>query len=243
MHSLPRPAVFAHRGASHDAPENTLRAFELALQQNADGIELDVHLSADRQVVVIHDSKLARTTNGRGRVEKHTLAELRTLDAGEGETIPTLAEVLDLVGNQVVLNIELKGFSSNEEDLPREVLGLTADFCLNETVIYSSFDPQMLIQLHRINPDARAGLLLPPGNLSMMIRSFFTPFVRPWSLHPHHKSVSKRFMRVAERNRQPVFTYTVNHPEDMRRVFDLGVSGIFTDVPPLAQQVRGEIVK
>ncbi|MBN2044083.1 MAG: glycerophosphodiester phosphodiesterase [Anaerolineales bacterium] len=240
MHSFPRPAIFAHRGASHDAPENTLKAFQLALQQNADGIELDVHLSADQQVVVIHDSDLNRTTNGRGRVEELSLHDLKQLDAGEGETIPTLVEVLELVGDQILLNIELKGFSSDADKLPQAVLGLTRDFGLSDRVIYSSFDPHVLMLLHRLDPAAQAGLLLPPGNLSAMIRTFFSPFVRPWSLHPHFESVTERFIRVANKNNQPVFTYTVNQPEDMRKVFRLGVSGIFTDIPLLAQKVREE---
>src|SRR6266496_640164 len=115
LESLPRPIVFAHRGASAHAPENTIAAFELALAQNADAIELDVKLTADGHVVVIHDSTVDRTTGSRGRVKDLSLAQLRSLDAGSffsekyrGEKIPTLEEVLEAVGKRTIINVELK---------------------------------------------------------------------------------------------------------------------------------------
>ena len=104
--SFPKPAIFAHRGASGSAPENTMAAFQLALQQHADGIELDVHLTADGQVVVIHDQDLSRTTNGQGMVDQLTLEELKHLDAGNGEQIPTLEEVLIQIGDQISWTIQ-----------------------------------------------------------------------------------------------------------------------------------------
>lgn len=229
------PAIFAHRGASHDAPENTLKAFKLALDQGADGIELDVHLSADGHVVVIHDGDLERTTDGTGRVEETTLAELHQLNAGEGEKIPTLAEVLDLVGDKLTTNIELKGFSGDVRQLPGAVLGLVNDFGLADQIIYSSFDPRMLIQLHRKDPDARAGMLLPPG--ATFARMVFSQLVHPWSLHPHFVSVNKAFMRRAERHGYSVNAWTVNRREDIQRMIDLGVDGIITDLPSLAIEV------
>jgi len=230
------PAIFAHRGASHDAPENTLKAFQLALEQGSDGIELDVHLSADGHVVVFHDNELSRTTNGRGRVEEKRLEELRLLDAGEGERIPTLAEVLDLVRDKLTINIELKGFSGEMKRLPRAVLELVSDFGLEEHVIYSSFDPRMLIQLHRVDSAARAGMLLPPGVGA--VRAVFSQFVHPWSLHPHYGSVNRGFLRRTHKFNYQVFTWTVNQREDIQRMIDLGVDGIITDLPVLALEVR-----
>ena len=103
-----KPKIIAHRGASGHAPENTMAAFRLAMEQHADGIELDVMLSKDGHVVVIHDATVNRTTNGTGRVSALTLAELQTLDAGNGEHIPTLEEVLETFGDQWVINVELK---------------------------------------------------------------------------------------------------------------------------------------
>src|SRR5512139_1614857 len=128
LESLTQPVVFAHRGASAHAPENTLAAFELALAQQADAIELDVKLSADGQVMVIHDSSVDRTTNGHGKVQDMTLAELKALDAGSffnsqfaGEKIPTLNEVFEAMGKRTFINIELKNHRSHGEDLVETV--------------------------------------------------------------------------------------------------------------------------
>ncbi|MBU0511232.1 MAG: glycerophosphodiester phosphodiesterase, partial [Chloroflexi bacterium] len=114
---LPRPAIFAHRGASAYAPENTLAAFDLAIRQNADAIELDAKLSADGHVVIIHDQTVDRTTDGTGRVSDLQLAALQELDAGctydeafRHERIPTLGEVFDAVGRKILINVELTNY-------------------------------------------------------------------------------------------------------------------------------------
>ncbi|MCL7453535.1 MAG: glycerophosphodiester phosphodiesterase, partial [Anaerolineae bacterium] len=119
-----RPLNFAHRGASHEAPANTLAAFELAAEMGADGIELDVHLSRDGELVVIHDFSLEGTTNGHGRVGDRTLPELKALDAGSWfdprlavQRIPTLQEVIDAVAARLLLNIELKSDSWQDHGL------------------------------------------------------------------------------------------------------------------------------
>ncbi|NIV29434.1 MAG: glycerophosphodiester phosphodiesterase, partial [Anaerolineae bacterium] len=121
---LDRPLNFAHRGASHQAPENTLAAFLLASELGADGIELDVQLSRDGEIVVIHDFVLDTTTDGAGPVRERTLAELKELDAGHrfdsayaGQEIPTLQEVIDAVGHRLLLNIELKTASWRDDGL------------------------------------------------------------------------------------------------------------------------------
>src|SRR6266508_4424456 len=113
--------IYAHRGASATEPENTLRAFRRALDIGAEGIEFDVHLTADRVPVVIHDRNVARTTNGRGNVDELTLAELTELDAGNSERIPTFHDVLDLVGDRVHLDVEIK-----QAGIEREVLATLA---------------------------------------------------------------------------------------------------------------------
>src|SRR5512145_3196062 len=117
--SLPKPLIFAHRGASAHAPENTLAAFELAIAQNADALELDVKLSADGHAVVIHDTTVDRTTGSEGRVKDLSLAELRSLDAGtffsekySGERIPTMEEVFESVGKRILINVELTNSNS-----------------------------------------------------------------------------------------------------------------------------------
>jgi glycerophosphoryl diester phosphodiesterase len=129
-----RPLILAHRGASRIAPENTLVAFCLALEQGADGLELDVQLSRDGVPVVFHDSELSRTTDGRGRISEKTLAELRTLDAGKwfdprfaGERIPTLEEVFEAFGDRALYNIELKAFGVQDDGLVQAVVAWTVN--------------------------------------------------------------------------------------------------------------------
>ena len=121
---LPKATIFAHRGASVYAPENTLAAFEAAVQQHADAIELDAKLTADRQVVVIHDQTVDRTTNGSGEVQKMSLEAIRELDAGsffdvqfKGEKIPLLSEVFEAVGKRIFINIELTNYASLIDEL------------------------------------------------------------------------------------------------------------------------------
>ena len=124
-----RPLNFAHRGASYEAPANTLAAFLLACELGADGIELDVHLSSDGEVVVIHDFDVEATTDGQGRVRDKTLAELKALDAGgwfdptfAGQRIPTLQEVIDAIGHHLLLNVELKTDNLRDDGLPAAVV-------------------------------------------------------------------------------------------------------------------------
>src|SRR3972149_525582 len=131
LSGFPIPAIFAHRGSSAHAPENTLAAFELALQQEADGIELDAKLSADQQEDIIHDQTVDRTTHGTGRVRDLSPPALRELDAGShfdvafrGELIPTLAEVFEAVGKRTFINIELKNYESPNDPLPQKVVQL-----------------------------------------------------------------------------------------------------------------------
>ena len=231
-------AIFAHRGASAYAPENTMAAFRSALSCRADGIELDVHLSADHQVVVIHDDDVSRTTNGRGKVYELTLEELRRLDAGQGEAIPTLMEVLELIGDRMLVNIELKGFPGSAASLPEKVTRLVNDLSLNSTVIYSSFHPRLLIRTRRYAPQAKCGLLMLDGAMQSTLPMITSVFVHPWSLHPHYSSVTHNYIKRANRKHKAVITYTVNQPQEMQRLFNLGVHGIITDDPILAIEVR-----
>lgn len=230
------PAVIAHRGASASAPENTLAAFRLALEHQADGIELDVHLSADGHLVVIHDDDLDRTTTGTGKVGQLTLEEIRAADAGNGEKVPTLDEVLTLIQDKMWINIELKGFAPYSPLLPEKILTLVTTHGLGKKIIYSSFDPRLLIQIHKLQPDAKVGLLLYPGLDGTLVRWLFEPFVRPWSLHPHFSLARPKFMRRARRKGLAVLCWTVNQPKEIRRLTDLGAWGIITDKPDLAIQ-------
>jgi glycerophosphoryl diester phosphodiesterase len=236
LSQFPSPVIIAHRGDSAHAPENTLAAFRLALEKNADGIELDVHLSADGRVIVIHDTDLSRTTNGQGKVGDYSLTELRQLDAS-GEPIPLLEEVLGILGSRAILNIELKG---KDKRLPACVVQLVEKHNKQNQIVYSSFNPFLLWRIKQIAPEAALGLLLLPGIISKVIQSIFEPHLKPWSLHPHFSSITPKFIEKARRKGRRVITYTVNKPEDIKRLIKLGIDGIFTDDPSAAVAIRTE---
>lgn len=247
LQDLPTPAIFAHRGASAHAPENTLPAFQSALDQHADGIELDVTLSADGQVVVIHDSTIDRTTNGKGAVKRMDYAVIRQFDAGSwyGETfkgthIPTLDEVLTLVGDRIFTNIEIKPFYSPMKQLVDKVAKVVTRHSLEKRVIFSSFNPSALVMINRLLPSVPVGFLLMPGFLGALFKSLFGKSVPYRSLHPHYSAVSPKMIRDARDNGCKILAYTVNKVEDMRRLYAIGIDGIITDDPSLAIQVRSE---
>lgn len=241
--NLPRPAIFAHRGASAYAPENTLAAFELALHQGADAIELDAKLTADGQVVVIHDTSVDRTTAHKGMVKYLTLAELRHLDAGshfdvafQGESIPTLEEVFRAVGQLTYINIELTNYNAPLDDLPEKVATLVKRYKLTRRVMFSSFNPIALLRIHRILPDIPIGLLAAKGWPGAWARSWIGHSIPYQSLHPELSDVTEELIEATHQRQSRMFVYTVNQAEDMQRLFALGVDGIFTDDPVLARQ-------
>jgi len=229
------PAIIAHRGDNAHAPENTLAAFRQAIEKKANGIELDVQLSADGKVVVIHDTTLDRTTNGQGKVGAQTFAELRKLDAGGGELIPALEEVLDILPEGMILNIELKG---SDKRLAPAVTELVAKHGKQDQIVYSSFNPFLLQALKKTAPNARLGLLLLPGFCGTFVHLLFEPLLQPWSLHPQFKSITPGFIKKAKRHNRQILTYTVNQLKDVRRMIEIGVDGIITDDPEVITALR-----
>jgi glycerophosphoryl diester phosphodiesterase len=245
--ALPRPAIIAHRGASAYAPENTLAAFKLALQQGADAIELDAKLSADGQVVVIHDQTVDRTTPFHGKVSDYRLAQLRKMDAGshfdiafKGEPIPTLEEVFKAVGQLTYINVELTNYASPTDPLPEKVAELVRHFKLSHRVIFSSFNPIALGRIRRLIPEAPIGLLAFPGIKGWLARSWLGRLLKYHSLHPEVGDVTAALVNRVQRRGCRIFVYTVNQQDEMQRLFALGVDGIFTDDPLLAHKTLRE---
>ena len=245
--SISQPVIFAHRGASAHAPENTLAAFELALTQNADAIELDVKLSADGRAVVIHDSTVDRTTGSQGRVKDLTFAQLKTLDAGSffsetyrGEKIPSLEEVFEAVGKRTFINVELTNYTTPRDSLVETVCMLVKQFGLQERVMFSSFFASNLSKARAYLPDVPRGLLAFDGWLGAWARSFGFNFGKYQALHPYLKDVTPEQVQRVHRLNRRIHVWTVNAAEDMRRLFHWGVDAIFTDDPQLALQVRSE---
>ncbi|MCS6827046.1 MAG: hypothetical protein NZ553_10575 [Caldilinea sp.] len=233
-----KPAVFAHRGARRAAPENTLPAFARALEMGVAGIELDVHRSADGRLVVIHDFTVDKTTNGQGRVEQMTAAELRRLDAGgyfdpkfAGVQIPFLEEVLELVGDRCRLNIEIKSMHPYADDASDGVAALIRERKLYDRVIVSSFNPITLIKMRYLDAKIALGVLY-DASMPVFLRNMWAgPPLRPEAQHPHHALIDAEFMAWARSLPAAVNTWTVNAVEEAQRLAALGVDVIITDVP------------
>jgi glycerophosphoryl diester phosphodiesterase len=246
MHFLRHERVLnlAHCGASAVAPPNTLAAFDKAIELGADGIEFDVHLSADGVPVVIHDFTVEATTDGSGRVADLTLAQLKELDAGSsfapafaGEHIPTLQEVLEAVGGQLLLNIELKTVSPRDHGLERAVIDQVKQHELSDRVLLSSFNPFSLRRAKGIAPHIPTGLLYAPGMPLPLRRAWMASLVPHEARHPEHTMVDGRYMAWARRHDYRVHTWTVDDPNEMRHLIALGVDAIITNVPDTLHDV------
>lgn len=248
--TLPYSIIFAHRGASAHAPENTLAAFELAIEQGADAIELDAKLSADGQVIVIHDATVNRTTGANGRVKDLSLAQLRELDAGgffsanfQREKIPTLEEVFEAVGKRTFINIELTNYNTPRDHLVESVCALVKKFGLQKRVLFSSFLSRNLAHARRYLPEVPSGLLALSGILGLWPRSFGFAFGKYDALHPNIRNATQEQIYFVHRLKKRIHVWTVNAEEDLRRMFKWGVDAVFTDDPQLAVKVRGEKVE
>jgi glycerophosphoryl diester phosphodiesterase len=243
---FPHPILFAHRGASAYAPENTLEAFQLAFQQGADGIELDVKLSADGEVVVIHDATLERTTNGHGRVESLPLIKLRSLDTGSyfsedfrGAKIPTLKEVFKIAGGIGIINIELTNYSTPHDTLVQKVCELVRSHGLQKRVLFSSFLAHNLVKAAGQLPEVPRGLLALPGWKGAWARSFGFMFGDYHALHSHLSDADPQQIQRVHRLKRRAHVWTANTEEEVRRLKDWDVDGIFTDDPPTALRALG----
>jgi len=241
---LPKPAIIAHRGASASAPENTLAAFKLALHQGADAIELDVKLSADKNVIVMHDSTVDRTTPMKGRVRDYIIADLRRMDAGShfdiafrGEPVPTLEEVFKAVGLITILNIELTNYATPFDELPARVAELVRQYKLTQRVFFSSFNIIALRRIQQNLPEAPVGLLTHSGWKGALMRALPGFIINYQSLHPELNDATADLIHKAHKQGCKVFVYTVNSEPDIERLFESGVDGIFTDNPLLAKDI------
>ena len=249
LSELPCPIIFAHRGASANAPENTLAAFNLALAQGADAIELDAKLSADGHIVAFHDPALDRTTDGTGFLFRKTLAELRALDAGSsfsrqfrGEKIPLLEEIFEAVGKKLFINVELTNYVTPYDQLVEKVCALVTRHGLEDSVLFSSFYPFNLTKTLRLLPKVPRGLLAKKGWLGAWPRSFGFSFGDYAALHLFPSDVNAQQVQRVHRLRRRIHVWTVNKVEDIIYFKELGVDGIFTDNPQSALQAIGRRV-
>jgi glycerophosphoryl diester phosphodiesterase len=203
------------------------------LEQGADGIELDVMLSKDGQLVVFHDDTVDRTTNGTGRVKDMTLAQLKALDAGNGEQIPTLEEVLETFNGRFLINIELKNYATPCDALPRAVAKLLKSNGFSKAVIVSSFNPVTLMRFRRLCPEVKVGLLTTPG----MAKLWLWRLLRYDALHPYYEDVDRDLVSTAKARQKEINVWTVDDPDEIRRLGTLRVDSLITNFPKEAREV------
>ena len=236
--------IQAHRGASAYLPENTLESFSLAIEQGADGIELDVHLSKDNKIVVAHDERLERVSDGTGYINDHTLEELKSLNFGKLSAggpvcrIPTLAEVFSLVKpTTLTLNIELKTTELLYPELPEKLVALAKEYRMEERLIYSSFNHYSLLQIKKIEPEARIGLLYELGMVDPWV---YANYVKAYAIHPHYYVIAALPETVARchENGVKVNVWTVDGAEAIKQMLKCGVDGIITNRPDAAKANR-----
>ncbi|MCX7597868.1 MAG: glycerophosphodiester phosphodiesterase family protein [Armatimonadetes bacterium] len=227
------PQLMAHRGNSGLAPENTLAAFAKAVESGADWTELDVRLSADGEVVVMHDATVDRTTNGTGAVAELTLAELKKLDAGSwfgpdfsGERVPTLAEVIELVGRRIRLNVEIKS-ANNPLTVGKVIEALSAAGLLEQSMV-CSFALEALLEARQLWPGGRIALISGRGqDLEIALRHGL-----PWFNVEYH-AVDEALVRQAHEAGVKVSIWTMDEPQLWDYYAALGVDIICTSVPHL----------
>ena len=236
--------IYGHRGASGYAPENTLEAFRLAMEMGADGFELDVHMSKDGALVVIHDESVDRTTDGTGLVRDLTLAQLKALDASfgmetyKGAKIPTLDEVFDLIRDtRHIVNVEVKTDEWFYPQIEEKCLALAKEKGVEDRVIYSSFNHYTLMKLRQLKPDAKLGMLF--GDI----------MVNPWEyarqlhvdyLHPMKMNIwVPGFAEGAAEAGFGINMWTINDPETMALCLETG-AGIITNYPDVAVSLKNK---
>lgn len=225
--------VIGHRGCGIGPFENTLRAMREGIAAGADGVEFDVHASRDGELVVIHDYTLERTTNGKGSVAQLNLEQLKQLDAGEGETMPTLDEVIDELErhSNLLINIEIKA-----PDIEQKVLDSVRRRNITERVVISSFLWSILEAVHSLDSRIATGLLYsyPLENPVQAAQDLGAT-----ALHPEYAYVSEELIRQCRQAHLLVRPFGVDKEAHMRRMIALGVDGIITDKPRRLRMLLG----
>ena len=226
--------VVAHRGASKEEPENTLRALRRAAECKADAVEIDVRRCKSGELVVIHDETLERTTNGKGFVREHTLAALKSLNAGSGERIPTLSEVLLLARSmRMKVVVEMK-----EEGIEEDVLSEIKRAGMENNSIISSFYHRSVLRLKEFSTEVKTGIIiasLPVNPLNLALDA------KADAIFARYPRLNERMVNDAHEHRIYVFAWTVNDERALRDVLRMGVDGFVTDDPCKMRRILSEM--
>lgn len=237
--------IYAHRGASRYAPENTMAAFKLAYKLGAEGIETDVHLTKDSIPVIIHDEKVNRTTNGIGLIKDFTFNQLRQFDSGlwfsnafVGEQIISLDSFLKWISpTDLKINIELKNNKVTYRHLEAIVYEKIQHYDLVERTIFSTFNHKSIKECRALNPALEVAWLTSKKNRQLIKRAFE---LEANAIHIHYRLLSKKLIQQAQLKELPVRVYTPNKSRQMIKCFTLKCDGIFTDLPDIAKIVRDQ---
>jgi len=218
--------VIGHRGAMGHAPENTLASVDKAVELKVDMVEIDVYF-VDDELIVFHDDRLERTTNGEGYIWDNSFDELRKLDAGSGQRIPTLQEVVESIPGDIKINIEIKGRTAT-----RPAVEFIQQQCKTKKAkkrfLVSSFMHKELALVRKLDTDIRIGALCTAEPCKL---AKFADKLSAYSVNPSIEFVSEEFVQDAHQRGLKVFVYTVNHPDDIKRMHILGVDGVFSNFP------------
>lgn len=237
--------IIAHRGSSGSYPENTMTAFLEAEKAMADGIEMDVRYTKDKQLVVIHDETVDRTTDGKGKVSDYNLADLKKLNAAahhpnhlKKEEILTLKEYLDWASKtNLILNIELKYSEDTYLEYENDILTLLVNYDLGDRLVISSFNVDGLAKIAKLAPGVKLGLLY---SKKLNQPAKYIDKFGVGALHPSKKITDKKLLTLAKEKAIPIRVFTINKVKEMNVFFEMGCTSIITDYPELALKVRNE---
>jgi glycerophosphoryl diester phosphodiesterase len=238
MHNI---YILGHRGASGTAPENTESAFKKALQNGADGVELDIHLTKDKELVVIHDERVDRTTNGTGYVKDLTLREIKKLDAGSyfspqfaREKILTLGEALEITNGCKIINIEIKNNIIRYPNIEEKIINIIKQKKLEDKIICSSFNHYSIHIMKKLASEIKTGLL------------YLSTLYQPWvyakrigadAIHPYYFSVSSDIIKGCHKNKIKVNVWTVDDRDMIKEMIINQVDIIITNYPEIALEI------
>ena len=222
--------IIAHRGASNIAPENTLKAFKKAIELKADYIEFDVHQSKDGEIIIMHDSNTFRTTGYIGLIDKMTLKQLKQLDCGQGEKIPTLNELIEVTKGKIGLNCEIKS-----KGVAEKIVQIFRDANLIDSTIVSSFKHGELLKIQELEPRLKLASLNPTrtgwilnwfSRRNMLKKSVQNQF---YAINPLYMLVNDKFVKKAHNKNLKVFPWTVDSQTTIETLVKIGVDGIITN--------------
>lgn len=236
---------FAHRGFSSQYPENTLLAFRKALEEGVDGIENDVQLTKDGEVIILHDERVDRTTNGTGWVKDYTLAELRELVANgrfggrfPAQRVPTLREYLELVKDApIISNIEMKTGVFEYRPMEQKVVDLLREYQLEDRVIISSFNHFTILRMRQLAPELKLGFL--SGDWRIDAGEYAQRYGVP-CYHPDYHSLTASAVEELKAHGIEINPYTIDAPEEIRDMIRKGVDSVISNCPDVVNRVRAE---